>query len=168
MHGPENTEVSKIGVEFSTPAARRAPPLSQYRYMKHITPERVNELKRMIATNKDIGEVVTFFFDYFAESPGFVDLGYSKDLPDNVKAGVTQGITQGMGRGAKSIEWVTIEIPELRIVHGTIIVDGRVGAVVWAPDIQIAIASIPKKPGSSDLLSMRLSFTPTTDKRKVN
>jgi hypothetical protein len=136
--------------------------------MNQISPERVSELKRMIVTNQDIGEVVTFFFDHFAESPGFVDLGYSKDLPDNVKAGVTQGITQGLGRPAKSIDWVTIEIPEMCIIHGTIIVDGKVGAVVWAPDIQIAIASIPKKVGSSDLLSMRLSFTPATDKKKLN
>ncbi|HEY3840845.1 MAG TPA: hypothetical protein VGL72_29935 [Bryobacteraceae bacterium] len=136
--------------------------------MSRITRERVNELKRMIATSADIGEAVKFFFDHFAESPGFMELGYPKELPDNVKTAVKQAIAKGLGQAAHSIEWSTIEIPELQIMHGSIVVDGKSGAVVWAPDIQTGIASFPKKAGSSELLSMRLSFTPASHRRQVH
>ena len=122
----------------------------------------------MIASSADIGEAVKFFFDHFAESPGFMELGYPKELPDNVKNAVKQAIAKGLGHAPISIEWSTIEIPDWQIMHGSMVVDGKAGAVVWASDIQTGIASIPKKMGGSELLSMRLSFTPASLKRQLH
>jgi hypothetical protein len=136
--------------------------------LKPIDSQTLNELKRKMATDKEIAHAMEFFFDHFVDSPGFMSLGYAKELPEEVKQGVYQALGTAFGKARFLIEWLTGEIPEMQIIHGTVSIDGKPGVILWASDIKTGILSIPKEVGSAELLYIRLSLTPQRDKRTVN
>jgi hypothetical protein len=132
--------------------------------MASISPEKVRQLKLKMATDKNIADAVRFFLDNFVDSPGFMDLGHQKDLPDPVKKAVCQALGSALRKSEFEMQWVGSEIPEMQLIHGSVTVDGSMGIILWAPDIQTGILSVPKKPLSPEMLYVRMSLMPA----KVN
>jgi len=135
--------------------------------MAKLSPDLVNQLKRKMAMDKDISGVMKFFFDEFVDSPGFMSLGYEKELPDEVKTAVTQALAAGLGKSSFTLTIITTEIPEMTMIHGTVVVNGIHGAMVWATDLQTGIVGVPKKPGGPEMLYVRLSLTPPRTRSNV-
>src|SRR5258708_28814410 len=122
-----------------------------------------------MAGDKDIAGVVTFFFDHFVDAPGFMSLGYAKNVPDNVQQAVAQALGAYFRKSVLAIELTTAEVPEMQLMHGSVEVNGRAGSLIWAPDIQTGIISIPgKNIKSGEMLHFRFSLTPPGDKRTMN
>jgi hypothetical protein len=128
--------------------------------MASIPPEMVKELKRKMAAEKEIGDVMRFFFDNFVDNPEFMSLGHHKDIPAKVQEAVYKSLAAALGKTEFLVQWVSAEIPEMQLIHGSVTVNGSMGCILWAPEIETVILGIPKKPLSPEMLYARLSFMP--------
>jgi hypothetical protein len=86
--------------------------------------------------------------------------GHSKQVPERVKQGVCEALATAFGKSEFLIQWGGSEIPEMELIHGSIMVDGCRGVLLWATDMQTGILSLPKKPESTEMIFARVSVVP--------
>ena len=120
-----------------------------------MTMDEVNELKRRLVETTDFSAFQNYFFTNFVEQENFKTLGRVLAAPR------ARGLMQMIGEayeasGAKGrfrLSGNLIEIPEVGLIHGAFLLDGKVAAVVYFPDIAMGMCSV-----SNGLLSGKTTF----------
>lgn len=136
--------------------------------MPQITSEQVSELKRRLATAKEIASVMEFFFDEFTSRPEFLAAGIPRPVPEVVAETVDFAVTHALKQSNSVLAFSTVELPEFQLLHGTVVVNGKLGVLLWASDIQTGILSLPAEIDSPETCYMRLSVFPDPKLHKVN
>ena len=100
------------------------------------------ELRRQAAGATDFAGFWDYFFTDFVEKPGFLGVGHAAAVPG---IGAVLGAVAGhMLNGADPIpprSLLLMEIP-CGIVHGSCLFDGRVGALVYVPAVDVGMLAI--------------------------
>ena len=136
--------------------------------MGTITPELVNELKRDLATARQLDGVMNFFFSEFVTSHWFMSRGRPKSVPPELEDAVREAVAVAFGRSDCSFKWFAVQVLEYHILHGPVFIDGKQCLFLWASDIMTGILSVPDKPGSNEIHYLRLSITPAPTRETVN
>jgi hypothetical protein len=103
----------------------------------------IGELKRQLATGKDLATVMKFFFDSFVDHPGFLQAGHPVPASKQLQEIVGKFIDRVWPNQNVITEWLVIEVPLLGIVHGTVNMNGKPTTLLWAPDIAVGIIALP-------------------------
>jgi hypothetical protein len=120
-----------------------------------------NELKRLLATSTNLGEVVHFFFDHFAENRGFLEASHPVEVPPALKDGLGPLVAKLWPKQNILTEWAVGEVALLGIVHGSVFLGSTSAIVLWVPGLQLGIIAIPNgKRG--DILYARISILPNS------
>ncbi|MFN7923354.1 MAG: hypothetical protein U0Q16_24850 [Bryobacteraceae bacterium] len=133
------------------------------------TLEQVAELKRQLAGAKKLDEVVTYFFDNFADNPDFHQVGYPREeIPRQLQDAVIHVVDALWEGKPVAMRWMIIDIPTMGFMHGTIIMNGKLATVIWAPDILVGLLAITLDPASSRTTFARISITPASQRKAAN
>jgi hypothetical protein len=117
------------------------------------------EFKRNLASAEDFASVMNFFFEKLLNR-GFVERCRPLEPPESLSSAVARAAASARGHAAQLSDWRLMEVPEARIIHGVLGVDGLLATIVWAADIQTGMLAIAQGPGSSEVLFSRLSIVP--------
>jgi hypothetical protein len=136
--------------------------------MSAITLEQMNRLKRDLATERVLDNVMNLFFTEFVTNQWFMSRGRPKAVPADLEETVQEAVTMAFGRSNCSFKWFAVEVPEFHILHGPVYIDGKQCIFLWASDILTGILSVPAEPGGDDIHYLRLSITPAPMRESVN
>jgi hypothetical protein len=103
----------------------------------------INELKRQLATSNDLGEVMRFFFDHFAENQGFIEASHRIQVPEALREGIRPLIAKYWPNQTIAGEWAVAEVTLLGLVHGTVRLDSDTAVVLWAPSLSVGVIALP-------------------------
>jgi hypothetical protein len=103
----------------------------------------INELKRQLATSNDLGEVMRFFFNHFAENRSFIEASHRIQVPEALREGIRPLIAKYWPKQTFVGEWAVAEVTLLGLVHGTILLDSNTAVVLWAPSLSLGVVALP-------------------------
>lgn len=133
------------------------------------SPEETAELKRRLAAGKKLHEVVTYFFDNFADNPEFQKAGHAREeIPRELQEAAARVIGAIWSKSLFVLQWILVEVPSMNFMHGTLTVDGKQGMVLWAPDIMVGLIAITVDPATSKTTYARISLTPASAAKTAN
>ncbi len=118
----------------------------------------VGELKRLLVTSKHFEEVMTFFFDHFAELPGFLEASHPITVPDDLREGLGPLMSKLYPKKNVATKWLIQEVDLLGIIHGTVTFADKMAVVVWARELSMGIVAMPGK-SLAEVLYARISVT---------
>lgn len=121
----------------------------------------INELKRQLATGKDLAAVMKFFFDSFVDQPGFLEAGHPVPASNELQMVVRKFVSAMWPKQNVATEWQIIEVPLLGIIHGTVMMKGSPGTLLWAPDISVGILGLPDTRTGTTMYSRMTLTNPT-------
>ena len=124
----------------------------------------VSELKRQLATGKDLATVMKFFFDSFVDHPGFLEAGHPTTASSELQQVVGKFVSAMWPKQNIITEWQIIEVPLLRLIHGTVKMNGSPSTLVWAPDISVGIIGLPNTRTGTTMYG-RMTLTDPTKKQ---
>lgn len=100
------------------------------------------ELRRRVAAAADFGRFWDYFFTDFVERPGFLQLGQPATVPGVAAVlSATAGLMLGRPGPIPAGGLTLVEIPQ-GIIHGSCLFDGRVGAIVYVPAIDVGMVAL--------------------------
>jgi hypothetical protein len=137
---------------------------------------RMKELRRKMTTEAQIAEVWRFFLDHFGESEEFVRLGTPlTDTTHPLFTVIAQAAREVLIRNALSeriADAVVLEnsalisVPEHRIIHGPLLVEGYPAAVLYLDDIQMGALHMFVKPNYSEYVRFTVAKAPGQSARR--
>ncbi len=103
--------------------------------------ERLEELKQILTSEKDLSKIWDFYMDHFADHPEFTDLGNpaKNKYLDTV---VRKTCQEMFGNKIKITNSLLIKIAKYKFFHGPFQVDGRIGGVIYFEDINIGLLAV--------------------------
>jgi hypothetical protein len=113
---------------------------------RRATDDDVEELKETLATSKDLMQVLDRFMD--------LDLtAASKPIRPSQRLIhiVGAALEQAFGPRTRLVEFMCFRVARHRLVHGAIVVDGRLGTLLYAEDRRMGIISVC---GPGDLVTV--------------
>ena len=121
-----------------------------------MTIDMVKELKRKLAQETNFPAFMDYFFTNFAAKEGFLKRGRVLAPPQ------AQALWRMIGEaheasGAKNrfrVSGNLVEIPEIGLIHGAFLLDGKVAAVVYFSDLAMGRCSV-----SNDLQAGKTMYT---------
>ena len=122
------------------------------------------ELKRQLATGKDLATVMQFFFDSFVDQPGFLEAGHPVPASSELQQLVGRFVAAMWPDQNVLTEWLVMEVPLLRLVHGTVKLNGSPATLVWASDISVGIIGLPNAKTGNTMYG-RMTLTDPTKKQ---
>src|SRR5436309_2917518 len=102
---------------------------------------RLEELKRKLLHDKDLGPVWTFFLDHFAENADFMALGKRAEHPlvETVLAQIAQQLFPGDAEVNRVIlTWIDAQ----QFLHGGYFIGSRIGGVIYFEEEHIGLAAV--------------------------
>ncbi|MFN0101153.1 MAG: hypothetical protein ACKV2U_03565 [Bryobacteraceae bacterium] len=120
----------------------------------------IQRLKRKLAAEKNIDEVVKFFFDNFVDAAGFLDAGHATKPPGQLEECINH-LASVVWKGAPvMVEYRLIEVPLLQLIHGAVTLNGKPATVVWLTDMTAGVISLTQNTRTGEMLFARLTVTP--------
>lgn len=113
-------------------------------------------LKRQFATATDFGAFWQDFLERWASRPGFMEMGapaYVEDMQNLVQ----QIANQMAGGEARVANLRLIKIPEAWMVHGSCLVDGDLGVVLYFEDLEMGLFVLTRESGKTSYARFTLS-----------
>jgi hypothetical protein len=103
--------------------------------------ERLEELKQVLTSEKDLSKIWDFYMDHFADHAEFTDLGHpaKNKYLDTV---VRKTCQEMFGSKIKITNSLLIKIAKYKFFHGPFQVDGRIGGVIFFEDINIGLLAV--------------------------
>ncbi len=131
---------------------------------------KLDELKRLLATSKQLSVIVEYFFDHFAEDAEFVGAGVRLLPGDETLQMIETVVGQAAGillkkPGITPTRTMLIEATGLGFFHGTCVVANRMISILYFDDIKtgaLAFAFMPGVPGDGIVHYSRFTTTPLT------
>jgi len=111
---------------------------------------RLRELKRKLANEKDFSKIWLFYMDHFADHREFTELGEPAQN-DYLSAVLQKSCQQLFGKTIKITNFFLIYIAEHRFFHGPFMVEGWIGGVIYFEDTK------------NGLLALSSPFSPTDE-----
>ena len=105
-----------------------------------------------------------FFFDSFVDHPGFLEAGHPVPASNELQQVVGRFISAMWPKQNVVTEWLIIEVPLLRIIHGTVKMNGSPATLLWAPDISVGILGLPNARTGNTIYG-RMTLTDPTKKQ---
>jgi hypothetical protein len=112
-----------------------------------ISAEKVETLRRKIATEKEIARIWEYFFDEFTGSPGFMEAGETcecRELDDRLELigrhafGKPRVVVSDQAWGhVRECDGVPVGL-----IHGSCSLEGRLASAIWLPDLSFGVACI--------------------------
>ncbi|MDY6899650.1 MAG: hypothetical protein SWZ49_16465 [Cyanobacteriota bacterium] len=103
--------------------------------------QRLEELKQILTSEKDLSKIWDFYMDNFADHAEFTDLGHpaKNRYLDTV---VRKTCQEMFGNKIKITNFLLIKIAKYKFFHGPFQVDGRIGGVIYFEDINIGLLAV--------------------------
>lgn len=121
----------------------------------------LKQLKSLLTTATDFGDVLHYFFDVVEKVPGFIDFGVAANDPK--LNGILAEVFKRWARGKVSaLRAQLIEIPEFRFVHGQCFIGSYLGVVIHFQDIGFGLVAVSTlgKPGPTEFVRFRTAELP--------
>lgn len=116
---------------------------------------KLQKLKNMMLTAEEFGEPWKYFLDQFGEDQAFFDLGRPPEDDGLLRAILTRTGKELFGRDATLSHVHLVEIKKYNFIHGTYLIQGRLGSVIYFSDIGVGIAALLGKTLSAETLFVR-------------
>ncbi len=118
--------------------------------------ELLEQLKQKLDHEKKLSSVWSFYMDYFAAHREFTDLGEPTEN-SLIEAVVTQVGQQLFGGDDTVSDLLLIRIADHQFLHGTFVIGGRMGGVIYFEDKQMGLVAVAEWPPSKEVKYSRFS-----------
>jgi hypothetical protein len=119
--------------------------------------DRLQDLKQRLRNGTDFSEIWEFYMDEFADHEAFTDLGEpaSNEFLEATIPAVCQKL---FGRKVTVMEMLIISIPEHEFFHSPLLVEGRIGGVIYFADINMGLLAVAaESPPTAEVKYSRFS-----------
>ena len=91
------------------------------------------DLERRLAEAKEFGKLQDYFFTTFIEHGDLMSLGNRLEGPrsDMLIETAVAACQHVFGPGKLAVESILVEVPEFGLIHGTISLNGKMGAMLY-------------------------------------
>lgn len=127
------------------------------------------ELKEKVVGAESFDDPWEFFFDHFGDKPAFIDMGEEIEHP-MLEAVVKKLITEmyqqeGM---VAMVKPMLKKLEEYQFIHGSFMVQGRIGILIFFADIDIGLMSLSSAGPDSPTMMMRFSTYEVDEDKALN
>jgi hypothetical protein len=118
-------------------------------------------LKQKLIEAKQFSDIMEYFFDHFGDDPAIMNL--SEPTRDAV---LEQALAQSVkaefaGKsGAVRLDMRLLQVRDHNFIHGGVTVAGRIGTVIYFPDIEMGLLALSAAPGSNETKFYRFRASP--------
>jgi hypothetical protein len=116
-------------------------------------------LKQELLHAQDFKQIWSFFMDNFGEDPAFMKLGERVQDP-MLEAIVKQICGQVFGKPVSLGHLLLTRLPEHEFIHGGLVVEGKLGMVLYFEDIQVGLLTVVMAFGTGDNRLVRFTGRP--------
>ncbi len=132
-----------------------------------INQQKFEQLREILDTSKNFGDIMTFFFDHFADDRSFSCLGQSEEVPL-----LTSRLEHVLGlmtkKKAKLVNARYVRIAEFRFVHGPFFMQGQPGSVIYFEDTGKGLVAFADKNGVTNCARFSTSHFVDPEKVELN
>lgn len=105
---------------------------------------RFQVLKHKTTHEKELANVWLYYMDNFIDDRSFLDLG-DRTRNDFLEAVLPQICKKMFTPKDRFSDLLIIEIPEHRFLHGSFLIGGRMGSLIYFKEIQTGILAVPNR-----------------------
>jgi hypothetical protein len=117
---------------------------------------RLATLKQKLQTAREFSEVWRYFMDHFGDDPDFMALG--EQTRDNfLEQAVSQIAAQLTGAPVTVASMILIRLPEHGFIHGSVVLGGRPGNVMYFEDIHMGLMGVAWSAETAEAKFVRFS-----------
>ena len=109
-----------------------------------MAPNRFRKLKHKTTHEKQLADVWLYYMDNFIDDPSFLDLG-DRARDDFLEAIIPQVCKQMFTPKDRLSDLLIIGIPEERFFHGSFLIGGRMGSLIYFKDTETGILAVPNR-----------------------
>jgi hypothetical protein len=117
---------------------------------------KISRLKQKISREADLDKIWSFYMDHFADHPKFTDLGEPAQN-DYLDAVIHRICQQLFGKAVKIDRFLLIHLENYQFFHGSFLVGGQIGGVIFFEDIKIGLFAMSGLPPSNEVKYSRFS-----------
>lgn len=126
--------------------------------------EKLQSLKDMVMTAKDLADPWNYFFDHFSDSPSFMSQGKTvKNAPK--LAGIIEGVgSQLLSRKARVKALRLTSLREHSFVHGACQISKRLTTVIYFTDVKMGLLAVQDPSGQTFFIRFtEMGVAPASD-----
>src|SRR5262249_36503157 len=117
---------------------------------------RLATLKEKLQTARVFGDVWRYFMDHFGDHPEFMALGEAT-RDEFLEEAVAQIAAQLSGGTVTMARMMLIRLPEHGFIHGSVVVGGRPGNVMYFEDIHMGLIGVAWSAATAEAKFVRFS-----------
>ena len=127
--------------------------------------ERLDELAKMLVSEKEFKKTYTYFFDNLTDDDAFMMMAERTQDPDFKK--IMQAVGQGFLQqtSVTITKFLSMPLPAQQFVHGVCHIDGRLATFFFFKEISMGMAAMVTPGGEYNTLFARFTTFETPDKR---
>ncbi|BCL39728.1 hypothetical protein [Nostoc sp. MS1] len=133
--------------------------------------DQFQELKQKLTLEADLSVIWSFYMDYFADDPEFIELGEPK-YNEYLDAVIHKTGEQIFGRVIKITGFLPIYIAEYGFFHAPFWAEQRIGGVIYFEDIKVGLIAVSADyPPTDEVKYSRFSEVmqlPTPNRNELN
>lgn len=103
--------------------------------------DKLEKLRKELATGKNFGQIWDYFFDHFGENDAFMRLG-ERHSDKNLETLLADVVSKMIGKKTNFREVLLTRIPEHKFVHGMIIAPEGAGTVFLFEELQLGLVGL--------------------------
>jgi hypothetical protein len=104
---------------------------------------KVTMLKMKLVEEKELRDVMNYFFDHLGEDEAFIDLSKpTRHQMLEAIIGQTVGPMVGSKGKAVLVNFVLLHVPEHQFYHGAFLIQGRMANVIYFDDIKMGCIAV--------------------------
>ena len=115
-------------------------------------------MKKRLVAEKDLSKVQDYFFKNFVERGTFMSMGRQLAKGERrtliIKA-LAEGYAGLSNELVVSLEAIFVEIPQYRLIHGTVMMNGKQGSVLYFEDVGVGLFTLVWDPHTGETKYVR-------------